>query len=1529
MTRTCRAIIHVVAITALLILPDRALTQDPGAALGQGFRIPPDSAKPRTWWHWTGGNVTLDGITKDLEWMKRAGIGGFQLADVSIGSGQTVDRKLAFGTPEWLDAVRHAAAEADRLGLEMTIFSSAGWSETGGPWVKPEQAMKKLVWSETVVEGPKVFSGRLPQPPSNNGPIRNLSRGGGRPATAGSPTPQPDPTYYGDSAVVAYQTAAEEANLVDVRPKVITNSGAIDASALLDDDLNSAVVIPAPDRGGPAWLQYEFEQPFKARAFSIAGRAGIPVGRILASDDGSQFRTLAVLPGPQGYRGSLVRTFAFPETSARFFRLELSSAPLTPAAVMNPVPLQPAKEYVLTEAVLHSGGRVHRWEDKAGFSLLFEYESSPTPPVVQAGVIARSKVLDITSKMARDGTLNWSVPAGKWTILRMGYSLTGAKNRPAAPSGLGYEADKLSRKHMEAYFHGYTDPIARALGPLFGRSLRYFLVDSWEAGMQNWTEEMIGEFRSRRGYDPIPYLPVLAGRVVESAEVSDRFLWDFRRTLADMFADCHYDVLGELLRQRGLGVYSEAAGVSLEILEDTLLNKSRVDIPMGEFWMRALHPESMYMVDVRGAASAAHVYGKTLVAAESFTGGGYEAPYALKKIADYWFAQGVNRIVFHTSAHQPLDTKPGNTMVGAHLNRNVTWAEKAGPFMTYLARNSFMLQQGLFVADLAYLLPEGAPSTMPFWGAGLQPSPPEGYDYDYINADVLLNRMSVADDGRLVLPDGMSYRVLVLPATDRMTPPVLRKIRDLVAGGATVIGPRPATSPSLAGYPDADHEVQALACELWGDTDGNATTRHTFGKGKVVWGLPPAEVLAALHVPKDFEYSRALDSELAWIHRRTGDADIYFVANRTDRLQDVEVRLRVSGKTAEVWHPDTGTIDPADYTIADERTTVSLRMAERESVFVVLRLPAQAPSRRTPRSAGTTLATASGPWDVDFQPNLGAPARIQLQKLDSWTMSSDDGVKYFSGTATYATSVEAPQAWFRPGAKITIDLGTVRDLAEVSVNGQPLGTWWKPPYQVDATGVLKPGVNQLEIKVTNQWTNRQMGDRLSPPEKRVLAPAGAMAGIFGRGPQTLPESGLIGPVTIVSVETVNTPASIVAGIPVNYDESRTGRYTLPDLLVLANGKRVRDAGAWMQKRRPEIVRLFEENQYGRCPGRPAGMSFDLFDKGTPAFDGKAIRRQVTVNFSTDKNGPKMDLLVYIPAAARKPVPLLLNLGFSANSDTVNDPGVKAGEIWGRDKKRVPAGQGRNFGRMDVVRLLERGYGFATVYYGDIDPDFEGGIPHGVRALYLKPGQQAPAPDEWGSIAAWAWGLSRAMDYLETDPGVDAKRVAIMGVSRLGKTVMWAGARDTRIAMVIASCSGEGGAALSRRNYGETVAHLTAPSRYAYQFCVNYRRFAERPDQLPVDAHMLVALMAPRPVLLQTGDRDFWSDPKGEFLAAVAAGPVFRLLGKQGLGADQWPEPDQPIMRTIGYYMHAGGHGTIPSDWDQFLKFMDLHLRPEQ
>ena len=469
--------------------------------------------------------------------------------------------------------------------------------------------------------------------------------------------------------------------------------------------------------------------------------------------------------------------------------------------------------------------------------------------------------------------------------------------------------------------------------------------------------------------------------------------------------------------------YAEASGVALEIPEDTLLNKSKVDIPMGEFWVHALHPESMYYVDVRGAASAAHVYGKPIVATESFTGGGYESPFTLKKVADYWFAQGVNRLVFHTSAQQPLDTKPGNTMVGTHINRNITWAEMANPFMTYVARVSYMLQQGQFVADLAYLLPEGAPSTMPFWGAGLQPELPKGYDYDFVNTDVLLNRMSVGADGRLVLQDGMSYRVLVLPPTELMTPAVLRKVHELVDAGATVVGQQAVRSPSLVGYPKADDEVKALSADLWGGLDGVTNTQHPFGKGIVVWGLPLQDALAMVKAAPDFESSSTLDGSVVWIHRHLADADVYFVSNQKDAAQDVEARFRVSGKEAEIWHPASGALDEASFAIADGRTTVPLHLDERESLFVVFRNAAAVPKRVIAEPVVKTLATVSGPWEITFPPNLGAPASVRMEKLASWTDSSEEGVKYFSGTATYTKTVQAPASWFAAGSRVVLDLG--------------------------------------------------------------------------------------------------------------------------------------------------------------------------------------------------------------------------------------------------------------------------------------------------------------------------------------------------------------------------------------------------------------------------------------------------------------------------------------------------------------------------
>jgi len=1064
------------------------------------FKNPPPAAWPRAWWHWTNSNVTKDGITKDLEWMKRVGIQGMQLADVASGGGQTVPAKIVFGSPEWLDAVKFAASEADRLKLEMTIFTSAGWSLTGGPWVKPEQAMKKLVWSEMQVDGAKSIHTILPEPPSAEGAGPLLPNGNRK-------------GFYRDQAVIAFRTPDDELAESNNKPTVSTIKGMINASTLFDDNLTTGISVPADANTQKAWIKLEYNAPFTAKGITIAGRRGIPYGRVQASNDGLTYHTLTNIPGRSGYRGGNIRTYAFPETSAKYYRIEFTNAPVKPGEVISEVTTLPDTAYQLTEIKLQPGARVNRWEDKAGFNFLFEYDGTETPASGPGAAIKKADIIDLTTKLAVDGTLTWDAPAGNWTIMRFGYALTGSKNRPAVPSGLGYEADKMSRKHITAYMEAYTAPLQKALGPLCGKSLQYMVMDSWEAGIQNWTDEMADDFLRLRGYSMLPYLPVLAGRVVGDNETSDRFLWDFRRTLVDLIAENHYGTVTDFLNKQGLKTYSEAGGVSLESIEDALLNKKYVDIPMGEFWVKDLHPSSMYYEDIRGAASASHVYGKGLVAAEAYTGGGYESPNTLRRIADYWFTQGVNRLVFHTSAHQPLDTKPGNTMVGTHINRNITWAELARPFMTYLARNSYMMQRGMYAADIVYLLNEGAPSTMPFWGAGVQPAMPEGYSFDYINADALLTRMNVDTKGKLVLPDGMNYSILVLPPTQQMTLPVLRKIQALVQAGATVVGPKPIKPPGLTNYPASDQELTEIANDMWGDLDGRSLTTRAYGKGKVFWGQPLQKVLRSNGVIPDVDDDRPLE-QVSWIHRHEADKEIYLLVNRTDTVQDMNVKFRVSGKEAEFYHADTGNGEPAPYNVSTATTSVPVHLGAREAVYVLFDKNTSNASRLKEHPAERVITTVNGLWQLTFPAGWGVPATpLQLAQLTSWTTNADPAIKYFSGTAIYNKMV-----MLKPGdiqfKDMYLDLGHVGDIAVVTVNGGASDTLWKNPYRVKLTN-LKPGKNTIQIKVTNEWSNRIAGDKLLPEDKRFLSPGPPAFGAAGLQ-QVLNPSGLLGPVKIVS-----------------------------------------------------------------------------------------------------------------------------------------------------------------------------------------------------------------------------------------------------------------------------------------------------------------------------------------------------------------------------------------------------------------------------
>jgi hypothetical protein len=399
---------------------------------------------------------------------------------------------------------------------------------------------------------------------------------------------------------------------------------------------------------------------------------------------------------------------------------------------------------------------------------------------------------------------------------------------------------------------------------------------------------------------------------------------------------------------------------------------------------------------------------------------------------------------------------------------------------------------------------------------------------------------------------------------------------------------------------------------------------------------------------------------------------------------------------------------------------------------------------------------------------------------------------------------------------------------------------------------------------------------------------------------------------------------------VNYDESKVPVYTLPDPLVMANGQRVTSARMWTDQRRLELLKLFETYEYGHSPGRPKRMTFQVASVDSNALGGKAIRKEVLINFSGKENGPKMRLLIYLPKGVSNPAPMFLGLNFGGNQTVASDPGITVNPGWMRygwgiiDHHATEDSRGVNACRWQLQKILARGYGLATAYYGDIEPDFDGGIRDSVRSLYLHPGQAEPAADGWGAIGAWAWGLSRAMDYLETDKDVDAHRVAVMGHSRLGKTALWAGAQDTRFALVISNDSGEGGAALSRRWMGETVNAIN--TSFPWWFCRNFRKFNNDVNALPVDQHELLALIAPRPVYMATAAGDLWADPKGMFLAGKAADPVYRLLGTDGLGATQMPGIGRPVMTTIGFHLRCGPHDVTAYDWEQFLDFADMHMK---
>jgi hypothetical protein len=912
------------------------------------------------------------------------------------------------------------------------------------------------------------------------------------------------PEFYRDSAIIAYRLPPNDTPPHDL-PRIASSGGQFDLATLTDGDLAKATLLPAAPPNETSWIQVEYSEPQRICGLSITfifknGEErrvlALTNPAVEASDDGREFRIVASIPWALAQFP--VRTIAFPAVTAKFFRVTFKTPPQEASAVGARI----------SELAFRSTMPINRFETKAAFGREGNLLSVATPPTVAGDAIRKSDVMDLTTKMHADGTLDWTPPPGRWVVVRLGYSLTGIKNNPAEPEATGLEVDKLSSAYVREYFQKYLDNLEDATGGLMGkRGLQYMVTDSWEDGTQNWTDDMLAQFKAHRGYDMLPWLPVLTGHVVESSEASDRFLYDFRQTLSDLVTENHYDQLTALLHARGMGRYSESHEQSRSLIADGMEVKRTADIPMGAMWV----PNASITrdADMRESASVAHIYGQNLVAAESLTTGSGAwtwSPETLKPAVDRELAMGVNRFVIHTSVHQPLDDKVPGIGLGGYgqwFTRHETWAELAKPWMTYLGRSSYMLQQGKFVADVAYLYGQDANITQLFAVQG--PEVPAGYNFDYVNSDVVLHRLSVKN-GRLSTPGGTSYRVLALDSsTRRMTLPVLRKLRELVNDGAVMVGPMPIDSPSLS---DDQAEFKTIAGQLFGSGTGD----HSYGKGRVLAGQTLAEALRKLNVRPDFQVNEGPPgTSLFFTHRRISNGEIYWVNNSNNRAETVNAGFRVAGKAPELWHADTGKMEAASYRIADNRTIVPLRLGPNDAVFVVFRRNADVPSRSIRLPIETTVASIEGPWKVQFQSGRGAPAECSFEKLVSWTENNDSGVKYFSGTATYSKSFQAPAKWFNSGARLWIDLGDVKNIAEVSVNGKSLGIVWKPPFRVDVTGAMKPGTNVLEIKVTNLWVNRLIGDQQPDATKKYTYTNMR----FYSADSTLLPSGLLGPVQIV------------------------------------------------------------------------------------------------------------------------------------------------------------------------------------------------------------------------------------------------------------------------------------------------------------------------------------------------------------------------------------------------------------------------------
>ncbi len=1131
------------AVAVVLIL---GVASVHGADLLAGFQNPPAPASPWVLWYWTSAAVSAEGITADLEAMKAAGIGGAHLVAVKdVTDPPLLDPPVRQLTPEFWRLVVHAMKEADRLGLKLAMHACDGFSIGGGPWITPELSMQKVVWSETHVAGGRTFNDVLAQPPMQE-------------------------DFYRDIAVLAFPSS-EAAGLSTrtVVPKVTTSVRGADPQFLVVEGNTERL-----RSNGPCWIQYAFAQPFTCRSISVCpdGTSYPPLClRVETSDDGQTFRLVQQLEAPRhGWQnGDADMTYAIASTTARFFRFVYDPNGLEPGAEdLDTAKWRPTLRVRRIE--LFSAAHIHQFEGKSGqvWRIARRTTSEQIPDDL---CVPQDRIVDVTRYMDSDGRLRWDVPEGNWTILRLGHTSTGHRTA-ASGGGTGLECDKFRADAVRLQFDRWFGEAIRQAGPeLSSRVLKVFYLDSWEAGSQNWSPVFREEFKQRRGYDLLPYLPVMAGIPVGSADVSERFLYDVRTTIDELVSDRFYKGLAELAHAHGC-VFS-AENVAPTMTSDGMRHFAQVDIPMGEFWLRS--PTHDKPNDILDAISAAHVYGKPLVQAEAFTELRFawdEYPAMLKTLGDRNFALGINRFAIHVFMHNPwVDRQPGTAlgMTGLFFQRDQTWWGPGRAWVDYLTRCQVLLQTGRPVVDVAVftgeelprraVLPERLVSTLPgVFGADVvqreserlanrdQPmrqlprgvtasanisdpadwvDPLCGYAYDSINPEAL--RHATVRDGRITLPGGASYALLVWPGSRPMapdmgllTPETAAHLAKLIEAGATVVfGQRPERSPSLEGYPDCDGRVAALGRTI-ADAKPRVVRAPFTGKSFETLGIAPDFVIT--------ETNGQRVGDIAWTHRAAPDIDVYFIANQQDQTRTIEVSLRVAGRMPELWDPLTGEVRAASqWRIVEGRTILPLRLDANGSIFVVLRelAPATECNDGTNWLQFNAVEEIEGPWEVTFDPKKGGPeAPVSFAPLVDWTQCEEPGVRYYCGTAAYTKTFDwngtvrsdaVRRLALGPDGPTTnrvwLDLGGVANLAEVIVNGRSCGVAWTAPFRVEITDALRRGSNRLEIRVTNTWANRLRRDQSLPEADRVTWTSAY--DVLGRGP--LLPAGLLGPVQIV------------------------------------------------------------------------------------------------------------------------------------------------------------------------------------------------------------------------------------------------------------------------------------------------------------------------------------------------------------------------------------------------------------------------------